>query len=259
MCDSSHVKHAGRFKTGELPLAQRVSLHGLLQTGHYLSARGGGEAGAILFALSPCVRLRHGYSTGSVAPLGFVGLSITGGGRWCDSAVPRLQLHAQLLRFGWIERIEWQVETGGVSLYDKQNREDEMHNRNFSQILGFDKRSAASLSPCSSSSSCVRRPLHNRLATLKRHKGAVKASSPVFRSRPRAEWLGLYPSISGRNKETICCRSCLNKLFDKETIYIMKKLLRVPPRWMAIVLISSTCRAGRSGSGLWGISFDFFE
>ena len=122
------------------------------------------------------------------------------------------------------------VETGAVSLDDKQNREDEMHNRDFSQILGFDKRSAASLSPCSSSSSCIRRPLHNRLATLKRHKGAVKASSPVFRSRPRAEWLGLYPSISGRNKETICCRSCLNKLFDKETIYIMKKLLRVPPR-----------------------------
>ena len=35
MCDSSHVKHAGRFNTGESPLAQRVSLHGLLQTGHY--------------------------------------------------------------------------------------------------------------------------------------------------------------------------------------------------------------------------------
>ena len=211
MCDSSHFKHAGRFNFGALPLAQRVSLRGLLQSRHYLSARGGSEARAILFALSPCGRLRHGYSIGHVAPFGFVGLSIPGGSRWCDSAVRRLQLHAELLRFGWIGRREWLVETGDVSLHHQQNGEDEMHNRYFSQILGFDKRSAASLSPCSSSSSCIGRSLHNWLATPKRNERAIEASSPVFRSRFRAEWLGLYPSISGRNKETLCCRTCLKQ------------------------------------------------
>lgn len=39
----------------------------------------------------------------------------------------------------------------------------------------------------------------------------------------------------------------------------MKKLLRVPPRLIMIVLISKTWRVVFSGSGFLGISFDFFE